>query len=76
MPQQLNLPKEEWLKVLTKGLITIPKIWREELGLQEGNIVKAKKTANRIILEVTPKKAPYRIYTKNELQQFLNDDQI
>jgi len=76
MPGQ-NLPvQEEWLRVLTKGMITIPKVWREELGLQEGNIIRAKKIANQIVIEPTGETVPYRIYSRAELERFLKDDRL
>lgn len=78
MPQTqpiTQLVQEEWLKVLSKGMITIPKDWREELGFKEGKMVQAKKVANQVIIEPMGKPAPYRIYTKAELKQFLKDDQ-
>jgi len=31
-------PKEEWLKILDKGMLTIPKKWREELGFEKGKV--------------------------------------
>ncbi len=76
MPRQTQLVQEEWLKVLSKGMITIPKNWREELGIEEGKMVQAKKVANQVIIEPMIKPAPYRIYTKVELRQFLKDDRL
>lgn len=67
----------EWLKVLGKGMVTIPKQWREELGLKEGDIVKAKKEGNRVIIE--PQKsnlAPYRVYSGSEIDAFLKEDKL
>ncbi len=40
---QSDKTDQEWLKVLGKGMITIPKVWRDELGLDEGKVVKAEK---------------------------------
>lgn len=68
--------QEEWLKILTKGMVTIPKSWRDELGIKEGEMVRAKKTATKIIIEQVEKKVPYRIYSRKELQQFLKDDKL
>lgn len=69
-----TVPQEEWLKVLTKGLITIPKSWRDDLNLKRGNLVRAKKLARTIILEPLPTPAPYRLYSQKELERFLKDD--
>lgn len=66
--------QEEWLRVLGKGMITIPKSWREEKGLEKGDVVKAIKESDRIVLITQDKPAPYRVYSKKELQQFLKDD--
>ena len=74
MTQQITQTQEEWLRVLTKGMVTIPKAWREELGIKEGKIIKAKKIANKIIIEPIEKPVPYRIYSQDELNQFIKDD--
>jgi len=75
--QGQNLPvQEEWLRILTKGMITIPKVWREELGFQEGKIIRAKKIAKQIVIESIEKTAPYRVYSRAELEQFLKDDRL
>lgn len=73
----LSTNQEEWLKVLGKGMVTIPKQWREELGLAEGDIVKAKKEGNRVVIE--PKQgrlAPYRVYSNGEIDAFLKEDKL
>ena len=31
--------QEEWVNVLSKGLITIPKKMRDEVGIKEGDVV-------------------------------------
>ena len=41
--------QEEWVRILGKGMVTIPKSWRDELGLTEGEVVKAKKVGNKAI---------------------------
>ena len=76
MTQQTVSAQEEWLRVLTKGMVTIPKAWREELGFEEGKVIKAKKIANKIIIEPIEKSAPYRIYSQKELTQFIKDDKL
>ena len=68
--------QEEWSKILTKGMVTIPKSWRKELGIEEGKMVKAKKIANQIIIEPMEKPVSYRTYSQKELQQFLKDDRL
>ncbi len=67
--------QEEWVRILGKGMVTIPKTWRDELGLEEGEIIKAKKAGNKVILEAqTP--APYRIFSDEEIKKWLKEDQL
>jgi AbrB family looped-hinge helix DNA binding protein len=69
--------REEWLKVLAKGMVTLPKDWRDELGIKEGKMIKARKVAGRILIESLERtNVPYRIYSQNELKQFLKDDRL
>ena len=68
--------KEEWLRVLGKGMVTIPKKWREEMGLEEGKMIKARKTASGIIIEPLEKPVSYRVYSQKELIEFVKDDSI
>src|SRR6266566_9895711 len=44
-------PQEAWLEVQEKGMITFPKRWWDELGMQNGMFVKAKKEGQRVIIE-------------------------
>lgn len=66
----------EWLKVLGKGMLTIPKSWRDELGIQEGQMVQAEKTKDGILIRPLKRPSPYRVYSKSELLQFVVDDQL
>lgn len=75
MSQTFN--NQEWLKVLGKGMITIPKDWRDELGITEGDVVRAKKTGNKVIIEGQQTQAvPYRIYSDAEINEFLKKDRL
>lgn len=77
MSQTITTTNQEWLKVLGKGMVTIPKQWRDELGLQEGDIVKAKKEGNRVVIESQQSNlAPYRVYSHTEIEAFLTEDQL
>lgn len=67
-------PQAEWLKILGKGMLTIPKPWREELGFKEGEMVQAEKTKDGILIRPQKKVAPYRVYSKSELLQFVKED--
>lgn len=71
-----HLTQEQWLRVLDKGMVTIPKKWREELGFTKGKIVKAKKVKKRIFIEPVEDEAPYRIYTDKEIAAFLEEDKL
>ena len=46
-----NSPQETWLEVQEKGMVTFPKRWWDELGMQNGMFVKAKKEGQRVIIE-------------------------
>ena len=79
MSQLVQNNQEQWLKVLGKGMVTLPKKWRQELGIENGDIVKAKKEGNRVVIEAQPpakQTAPYRIYSDAEINQFLEDDKL
>ena len=72
-----NDGQEAWLKVLAKGMVTLPKRWRDELGIENGTLVKAKKEGNKVIIEVQPRKlAPYRVYSDAEIDEFLKEDEL
>lgn len=77
MNQSTTATNQEWLKVLGKGMVTLPKKWRQELGIDEGDIVKAKKEGDRVVIE--PQRfrlAPYRIYSDAEIEEFLKKDKL
>jgi len=77
MNQTSIASNQEWLKVLGKGMVTLPKKWRDELGIENGAVVKAKKEGNTIVLETAyPKTAPYRVYTKAEIEEFVKEDRL
>lgn len=68
---------QEWLKILGKGMVTLPKKWRKELGIEEGDIVKAKKEGKKVIIEAQQSKlAPYRVYSNEEIEEFLKEDEL
>ena len=68
--------EQEWLKVLGKGMITIPKVWREELGIDEGEVVKAEKIGNKVIIGAWGKSVPYRIFSDEEIQEWIEEDKL
>lgn len=73
---QININNQEWLKVLGKGMVTIPKKWREALGITTGDIVRAKKEGNRVVIEGQSNRVPYRIYSDTEIEEFLKEDKL
>lgn len=69
--------QDEWLKVLGKGMVTIPKKWRDDLGIAEGDVIKATKQGRAVVLTSPKARAvPYRIYTDKEIKTFLKDDRL
>jgi len=70
-----NNQQEEWLKVLGKGMVTLPKKWRDELRITTGDIIKAKKEGKKVIIEaIYTNLAPYRVYTDKEIDMFIQED--
>ncbi len=66
---------EAWIKILPKGLITLPKRMREKLDIKAGDIAKVKVSGNSIIIK--PRElAEYRLFTDKEINQWLKDDQL
>lgn len=72
----VNQSREEYLKILGKGMVTIPKEWRVELGLEEGDIVKAKKEGNKVVIELREGEAPYRTFSDQEIEEWLKIDKL
>jgi len=77
MKQSLNnRDQREWLRVLGKGMITIPKRWRQELGFYRGEVIRAQKVGDKVVLEARQTNAPYRIYTDREIDQWIKEDKL
>lgn len=71
-----QLIQEELVKLQPKGLLTIPKKFRTQIGLKENSILKIKQDKNRLILEpVYVLEYPVRRYTKEEIGEFLALDE-
>lgn len=63
--------------MLGKGMVTLPKKWRDEMGIEKGDIVKAKKEGNKVVIEAQQTNtAPYRVYSDTEIEQFLEEDKL
>lgn len=67
--------QEEWVKILGKGMITIPKSFRDELNFKEGEVAKIKKIGRRLIIEPRDT-VDYRIYSDKELEEMLKENRL
>jgi AbrB family looped-hinge helix DNA binding protein len=66
---------ETWVRLLSKGLITIPKPMRKTLNLQKGEVVKLRLIGKRLIIE--PREVvDYEVYSDEELDQMLKEDKL
>lgn len=75
MFQPISSSTVQWSKILTKGLITIPKSWRDDLGLKEGQLAKVKKVGRSIVIE--PADQPdYELYSDAEIQTMIFADKL
>lgn len=77
MPQA----QTQYVKVLDKGLITLPKSWRTAFNLNKGSVLQVRKMNRSIVIEpvtltTTKTKVPYRIYNAAELKCFVKADQL
>ena len=72
--QAIKYP-EEWVKILGKGMITIPKAFRDELGIREGEVARIKKVGKRLLIE-TREMTDYELYSDNELKEMLEEDKL
>lgn len=66
---------ESWIKILSKGLLTIPKPMREQLNLQEGEVVKIRVIGKRLVIE--PRElADYKMMSDEELKEMIEMDTL
>jgi AbrB family looped-hinge helix DNA binding protein len=64
------------VKIQNKGLITIPKAYREELGLEKGGLARIRRKSGGLVIEpVRVLPYPIRSYTRKELEEFLKLDE-
>lgn len=77
---QTQQPKiqEEWINILTKGIITIPKKMRERIGIREGDIAKIKTVGNTIVIEPRNKLSfnEIRTFSNKELERWIREDKL
>lgn len=66
---------EEYITIQPKGLITIPKKIRQELGLEEKKLVRLRKEKGKLIIE-SVRILPYSVrgYTDSEIKEFFDLD--
>ncbi|MBI3103512.1 AbrB/MazE/SpoVT family DNA-binding domain-containing protein [Candidatus Daviesbacteria bacterium] len=68
--------QEEIVKIQPKGLVTIPKKFRNELGFAENSLVRIKEEKGRLVMEaVRTLSYPVRSYTDSEIDQFFELDE-
>lgn len=68
---------ENIVKVLPKGLVTIPKKWREELGITENGLARMRREGRKLIIEpVSIVGYPLREYSTEEIRQFIKVDRV
>lgn len=68
--------QDELVKIQPKGLLTIPKKLREELGFREGDFARIKKEKGRLIIEPV-RTLPYQVrsYSEADLREFFAEDE-
>lgn len=78
MQQIQTKPQETWIKVLSKGVITIPKEFREQLGLEEGDVAKAKVVGDKLVIQSRKvfEYKNYRTFTKEQIDEWVKEDQL
>ena len=65
------------VKILPKGLVTIPKKLRQDIGLEENSLARIKKEGKRLILEpVDIVSYPLRDYSVGDIKQFIKEDRL
>jgi len=68
--------QEKLIKVQNKGLITIPKRFRNKLGLKTNSLVRMRENKGSVIIEpIRTLPYPVRSYTDSELDSFFKLDE-
>ena len=75
MQQLISGFQTEWVKVLNKGLVTLPKNFRDTVGIREGDVAKVKMVGRRLVIEPRDL-ADYEVYSQKEFKQMLQDDKL
>jgi len=75
MQQLISGFQTEWVKVLNKGLVTLPKNFRDTVGIREGDVAKVRMVGRRLVIEPRDL-ADYEVYSQKEFKQMLQDDKL
>ncbi|MBU1322939.1 AbrB/MazE/SpoVT family DNA-binding domain-containing protein [Patescibacteria group bacterium] len=75
MPQLISDFQTEWVKVLNKGLVTLPKNFRDTVGIREGDVAKITKIGRRLVIQ-SRESADYEVYGRQEFTEMLADDKL
>lgn len=70
-----TITQEEISKIQSKGLITIPKKLRQNLGLNENSLIRIKQEKGKLVIEPV-RTLPYsvRSYAEEDLKEFITLD--
>lgn len=72
---QQIISQEEIVRILPKGLMTIPISLRRKFGLKDNGLIKLVEDKGRLIMEpVFTLPYPVRSYTDTEIKEFLEED--
>ena len=67
--------QSQWVKILSKGLITIPNDFRKALDLKVGEVARIKKVGRRLVLEPRDV-ADYELYSDKEFKRMIKEDKL
>ncbi len=76
--QQTSLPtgNTEWVKILNKGVITLPKKLRDQAGIQPGDVARARVSGKSIIIESRDAVDDVRIFTEEDFARWDREDKL
>ena len=75
IPTQAVPMAEEWVKILGKGMVTILKKFRDDLGIREGEVARIRKIGNRLVVE-SRDAAAYETYSDSEFREMMLADKL
>lgn len=64
-----------WIKILDKGMVTIPKKFREKFNFRKGDMLKIRLENNQLIIEPT-QQTEFRDFSNSYLKEMLKDDAL